>query len=104
MKTPELIRVCPISEVPAGEARPFTVEGYDIAVFNTGDEVYAIENRCPHMGAELSDGELVQNAVCCGDHGWIINLETGEVQNREGIQVATFPAVVENGEVFIQLD
>jgi nitrite reductase/ring-hydroxylating ferredoxin subunit len=103
MKTPELVHVCLVKEIPGGEARPFHVEGYDIAIFNTGDDVYAIENRCPHMGAELSDGELVSNSVCCGDHGWIIDLQTGEVKNREGIQVATFPIVVENGEVFIQL-
>jgi len=103
MKTPELVRVCSLEEVPAGEARGFSVEGYEIAIFNTGDEVYAIENRCPHMGAELSEGELVDNAVCCHNHGWVIDLATGEVENREGIVVPTFPIVVEDGEVYIQI-
>ena len=103
MKTPELIRVCPLDEIPAGEARAFTVEGYEVAIFNTGDEVYAIENRCPHMGAELADGELVNNSVCCHNHGWLINLETGEVANREGVGAATFPASVEDGVVYIQI-
>lgn len=103
MKTPELVRVCAVDDVPAGESRPYTVEGYDLAIFNTGDEIYAIENRCPHMGAELSDGEVVKNSVCCADHGWLIDLETGEVENRDGISVATFPVVVENGEILVQL-
>jgi NAD(P)H-dependent nitrite reductase small subunit len=103
MKTPELVRVCPLEEIPAGESRGFTVEGYDVAIFNTGDEVYAIENRCPHMGAELSEGEVVGDAVCCHDHGWMIDLATGEVADRDGISVATFPVTVENGEIYLQL-
>ncbi len=103
MRTPELIRVCTLAEVPAGEARAFTVEGYDIAIFNTGDEVYAIENRCPHMGAELAEGEIVAGAVCCHSHGWVIDMQTGEVRDREDAQAATFPVSVENGEIYIQL-
>jgi nitrite reductase/ring-hydroxylating ferredoxin subunit len=103
MKTPELIRVCSLEEIPAGEARAFTVEGYEVAIFNTGSEVYAIENRCPHMGAELSEGELVNDAVCCHNHGWMIDLATGEVQDREGYSAATFPVSVENGEVYVQI-
>jgi nitrite reductase/ring-hydroxylating ferredoxin subunit len=103
MKQPDLIRVCSLAEIPEGEARAFDVEGYDIAIFNSGDGVYALENRCPHMGAPLADGEMINGAVCCHDHGWMIDLDTGEVIDRGEEAVATFPVTVEDGEVFIQL-
>jgi len=61
-------------------------------VFNTGEEFFALENRCPHMGAPLSEGEIVDNCVCCHDHGWIIDLDTGEVVDREGEMAATSPS------------
>jgi nitrite reductase/ring-hydroxylating ferredoxin subunit len=103
MKAPQLVRVCSVEEIPPGEARAFTVEGFEIAIFNTGDEIYAIENRCPHMGAELSEGEIVDGSVCCHNHGWIIDLETGEVADREGIVVPTFPVTLKDGQIYIQI-
>ena len=99
----DYVRVCPLEDVPAGEARGFSLEGYDIAVFNTGEEIYAIENRCPHMGAELSEGEIVDRSVCCHDHGWVINLETGEVEDRDAHGVATFPVQVRDDAIWVLL-
>ena len=99
----DYVRVCPLEDVPAGEARGFSLEGYDIAVFNTGEEIYAIENRCPHMGAELSEGEIVDRTVCCHDHGWTINLETGEVEDRDADGVATFPVQVRDDAIWVLL-
>jgi nitrite reductase/ring-hydroxylating ferredoxin subunit len=103
MRSAELVRICSVEEIPSGEVRAFTVEGYDIAVFNTGDEFFALENRCPHMGAPLSEGEIVDNCVCCHDHGWIIDLDTGEVVDREGEMAATFPLIIRDGEIYVQL-
>lgn len=103
MKESELVQVCPLEDVPAGEARAYHVEGYDLAVFNTGDEIFVIENRCPHMGAELADGELVDRRVCCSEHGWVIDLDSGEVLDRDGVMVATFPVKVEGGAIWVQL-
>lgn len=103
MKDSDFVRVCPLGDVPAGEARAYTIEGYDIAVFNMGDEVLAIESRCPHMGANLADGEIVDRGVCCSDHGWTVNLDNGEVVGREHICVATFPAKVEDEMIWVQL-
>ncbi len=103
MKETDYVRVCPLSEVPAGEGRGYQVEGYDLAVFNVGSEILVIENRCPHMGAELGDGELVDRQVCCGEHGWAIDLDTGAAIGRSADLIATFPAKVVEGEIWVQL-
>lgn len=103
MPVADLIRVCSTEDVPAGEVRAFHVEGYDLAVVNLGDGLFgAIESRCPHMGGNLGEGELVDDAVCCAEHGWIFDLETGEAKDRDNVYVATFPVVVQGDEVFIQ--
>lgn len=103
MKQPDLVRVCALADVPAGESRAFNVEGFDIAVFNLGDEVFAIENRCPHQGAQLSEGDLVDHGVCCHEHGWIIDLDTGMVMNRDNESVATFPVSIKDNDIWVQL-
>ena len=103
MRELEFIHLCAEEDIPAGESRAFSVEGYDIAVFNTGEGFFALENRCPHMGAPLSEGEIVDSSVCCHDHGWIIDLDTGEVVDREGEAVATFPLTLRDGQIYVQL-
>jgi nitrite reductase/ring-hydroxylating ferredoxin subunit len=103
MNNLELDRVCPLVDVPAGEMRPFTVEGYSLVIINTGTDVYAMENRCPHQGAPLSEGEIVDDCVCCHEHGWLVDLDTGMVLNRDGEMAATFPVTIKDGDVYVQL-
>ena len=35
-----------------------TGAGQTIVVFAQGDEIYALDNRCPHMGFPLSQGTV----------------------------------------------
>jgi len=99
----DLVFVCELRDIPAGEARAFEVEGYALAFFNTGEEVLAIDNACPHMGAPLAEGEMTDSSVCCHEHGWVIDLLTGEVLEREWAQVAVYPVEVLGDKVFVQL-
>lgn len=103
MKEPDLVHVCPLEDVPAGEGRAFDVEGYEIAIINTGGEVYAVENRCPHQGSPLDGAEIVAESLVCPEHGWVIDLTTGEVVDHEGYSVATFPVTLDDDQVYIQL-
>ena len=51
----------------------------DIAVFRNGeDEIFALEDRCPHKGGPLSQGIVSGKVVTCPLHSWKIDLETGE--------------------------
>lgn len=75
-----------------------------VAVFRAEDgRLHAIEDRCPHRGAALSNGLVYDNdKVACGDHGWSIRLADGGVEPPECGQVRTFPVKVEDGVVFVR--
>jgi len=51
--------------------------GLQIAVFVIDDEVYAVDNRCPHEGNPLVEGEILGGTLVCAFHGWRFDLETG---------------------------
>lgn len=104
MSEKDLLLVCELEDLPAGEARSFLVDGFALVLVNTGDAVYALEDSCPHQGAQLSEGEVVDTHICCHEHGWVVDLLSGAVQERDWVQVASFPAEVKNGKVFVQLD
>jgi nitrite reductase (NADH) small subunit len=83
------------------------VEGADcrIAVFRAEDgRLYAIEDRCPHRGARLSNGAVFDNdRVACPDHGWTIRLTDGGVEPPDAGQVRTFEVKVEGGMVYVRV-
>jgi nitrite reductase (NADH) small subunit len=99
--------------LPAGPAAGIAsrkcvrVAGSDcrIAVFRAEDgNLYAIEDRCPHRGARLSNGAVFDNdRVACPDHGWTIRLADGGVEPPDQGQVRTFEVKVEDGVVYVRV-
>ena len=62
----------------AARAASATPQG-KIAVFRTADDqVFALEDHCPHKGGPLSQGIVQATAVTCPLHNWVISLETGK--------------------------
>jgi phenylpropionate dioxygenase-like ring-hydroxylating dioxygenase large terminal subunit len=45
-------------------------EGRALALFRTGGGVAALSDRCPHRGAPLTDGVVVDGRIECPYHGW----------------------------------
>ncbi len=43
------------------------------------EEVFAIDDKCPHMGSSLYPGKVEDDIIYCKDHGLGISLKTGEV-------------------------
>ena len=99
------IDVGAIEEIPVRAARVVKTPHGCVAVFRAGeDEIYAIEDRCPHQGGPLSQGIVHGNSVTCPLHNWVISLETGEAQGADEGRVATIPLDIANGRILMNLD
>ena len=55
------------------------IENRPILLAYTDRGVFAIRDKCPHMGAILSNGIYQDGVIRCKDHGLPISVETGEV-------------------------
>jgi 3-phenylpropionate/trans-cinnamate dioxygenase ferredoxin component len=74
-----MIRVCPLSALPPGEALRVDAEP-PIAVFHTEEgEIFAVDDTCTHQDASLADGWLEGCEIECPLHASKFNLRTGEV-------------------------
>ncbi|GFZ90124.1 nitrite reductase small subunit NirD [Elstera cyanobacteriorum] len=94
----------PIQAIPKRGARTVSLPRREIAVFRTAnDEVFALENRCPHKGGPLSDGIVHGRKVACPLHNWIIDLESGAATGADQGCARSFPIKVENDRVFIDM-
>ena len=99
------VRITAHNSIPLREGRAVMVAGREIAIFNLGDRVLAIDNRCPHRAGPLSDGIVTGTSVVCPLHGWKTNLCTGEVERPGGTGscVVAYPTRVDDGVVMIGL-
>ena len=96
------IDIAALEDIPARGARVVKTRDGCVAVFRTAsDEVFALDNACPHKQGPLSEGIIHGNAVTCPLHNWVISLETGLVQGLDEGQVPTYPARVEDGRILL---
>ncbi len=66
------------SKLEEGGCKVFRVSGKQIALFRRAGNIYACNNRCPHEGYPLSEGDLDGDRVLtCNWHNWKFNLESG---------------------------
>lgn len=59
---------------------------FHVLVTRVGDEVFAIEDACPHSGRSLSAGSIDGHVVTCPGHAWCIDVRDGRVVKPVGVQ------------------
>jgi 3-phenylpropionate/trans-cinnamate dioxygenase ferredoxin component len=104
---PELIDVCPLSDLPPGGKRIVVWEDLEIGVFNCAGEILAIEDRCSHDNGTLAEGELDEEActVECPRHGSLFDLRTGKPLTLPAyVPVDTFPVHVDGDHIKLEVD
>ena len=96
------IDIAALSDIPQRGARVVKTALGCVAVFRTAsDQVFALDNTCPHKAGPLAEGIVHGSAVTCPLHNWVISLETGLVQGADEGQVATYPARIEEGRILL---
>jgi 3-phenylpropionate/trans-cinnamate dioxygenase ferredoxin subunit len=100
-----VIEVCPLPELPPGEVAVVKTATGRIAVFNAGGELHALDDRCSHQEAYLSDGWLEGCEVECPLHGATFDLRTGHPTGLPATDpVRVHPVQVRNGLVYVDAE
>ena len=72
------VAAVPVVDLPPGAMQRVTFGDLDVLVAHTSLGIAAVDDRCPHMAAPLSIGELDGCVVACPLHRGRFDLETGE--------------------------
>jgi nitrite reductase [NAD(P)H] small subunit len=98
------IEIGALNEIPRLGSRVVRTPSGTIAVFRTEiDEVFALDDRCPHKGGPLSQGIVHNKRVTCPLHNFVIELESGQAVAPDEGCTRSHPAKVENGIVWLQV-
>lgn len=91
-----------LNDIPKRAARLVKTARGDIAVFRTmDDQVFALDDKCPHKGGPLSQGIVQGEAVTCPLHNWVISLRTGEAQGADQGCTRTIAVKLQEGRILL---
>jgi nitrite reductase (NADH) small subunit len=72
-----------------------------LLLINIDGAVHAYENRCPHKGGRLSDGEFANGVIVCPNHRWEFCAYSGRGINPAGAQLNPHPVQLAGGRIRI---
>jgi 3-phenylpropionate/trans-cinnamate dioxygenase ferredoxin component len=95
------VRVGRVEDIPEGEVAVVQLD-VRVAVFHAEGEFFAVDDRCTHQEAYLSDGFVEGCWIECPLHASQFDLRTGRPSAPPAtVPVRTHRVVVRQGEVFI---
>ena len=71
------IEIGKTSDLADGEKKKVTMQGQEIMLAKTGGRYFATQNRCPHLGGNLSAGTLEGTVITCPLHGSQFDITDG---------------------------
>jgi len=73
------VEVAKIDEISSGNMKHVELDGKEIVVANLNGKFYAMDDRCGHMNALLSMGNISnEGVVTCPFHGARFDINTGK--------------------------
>ena len=93
--------VMPAEDLWEGELTGVQLGGRNIVLVNVGGEIRAYEDRCPHLGFQLSEGDLDGRILTCANHQWEFDALSGTGTNPGNCQLTNFGTRVRDGQIEI---
>ncbi len=94
------VRAVSTADIPEGHGKLWRHGDKRIALFRTTAGVYAADNRCPHQGYALKDGDIRGDVLTCAWHNWKFRLSDGTCVFG-GENIRTYPVSVRDGWVYV---
>lgn len=98
--------LCRLSDVSDGGATSVVVKGRRIAVVRFGETAHALEDRCPHWGGPLSQGEVSakRREIICPWHRFRYALDSGACAASPSRRAArTFAVSIQDGWILADI-
>src|ERR687895_374241 len=95
------IRVGTLDQLRARGCSVVTGRGYTIGVFYHDGQMYAVDNRCPHMGFPLDRGTVQDGILTCHWHHARFDLCSGCTFDLFADDVPAYDVEIRGEEVYV---
>jgi nitrite reductase/ring-hydroxylating ferredoxin subunit len=101
--TENYVRAAKVADVAEAGNLVVAIAGHTLALFSHEGKIYAVDNRCPHMGFPLHRGTVKDCILTCHWHHARFDLASGGTFDSWADDVRSFPVQIRNGEVWVDL-
>ncbi len=96
-------RVCSESDLSEGQPKKADVDGTPLMLLKRDGEIFALAEKCSHMGGPLSEGQIEGDTVVCPWHGSRFCLKDGSVLDGPATTPQpTLEVRVQDGQVLVR--
>jgi nitrite reductase/ring-hydroxylating ferredoxin subunit len=101
--SPRLVRAASLAELRAAGRLVVHLDGHVLCLLAEGEEVHAVDNRCPHMGFPLHRGTVCDGILTCHWHHARFDLTTGGTFDQFADELRRFPVALDGDDVLVDL-
>lgn len=101
MAAPHWVPVVSEAQVPEGGYVAVFPQGLGVLIARVDGELFAVANKCAHMGCPLEGGKLRGPILTCPCHDWRFNIRDGSFVTAKELSIRTFSTRVEDGTVHV---
>ncbi len=99
----QLVYAAQLADLKMSGCLTTQVDGHTLALFLYGETVYAVDNRCPHMGFPLDRGTVKDGILICHWHHARFDLASGGAFDLFADDARAFPVEIRSGEVWVDI-
>ena len=99
----EFTRAASLADVRLTGSKVVSIAGHAVVLFSHGERIYAVDNRCPHMGFPLDRGTVKDCILTCHWHHARFDLASGGTFDPWADDVRVFPVEVRGDEVWVDV-
>lgn len=104
VETDEFVPALNEKELQEGKMKLVSVEGLPVLFIKQQGQIFAIDNRCPHLGCGFSGGTLDGLVIVCPCHDWRFDLVTGEYEVEPSVKLVKYEWKIDDGTIWIKLE
>ena len=100
---------CALADIADGGKKVVSVGGGKVLLLRKGDEVWAVEPKCPHMKLPLSVGKWDGESLRCRFHGGTYRVADGSCVDRPWLmasfgsdRLVTYSVTIRDGRVLVE--
>jgi len=97
------VRAVSLAELQSTRCLPMQLDGHSLALYFSDGAVYAVDNRCPHMGFPLHRGTLKDGVLTCHWHHARFDLTCGGTFDQWADDVRIYPVEIRGNDVWVDL-
>lgn len=97
------VRVATLAELQAEGRLTVLARQHVVALFESNGQVYAVDNRCPHMGFPLDQGTVNDCILTCHWHHARFDLASGGTFDLWADDVRSFAVQMAHGDIWVDV-